>query len=150
MGNTKNSKNTHISRGKFTRAKRKISTVQKKLNGNRIISLHQLQHQVEFIADHTANCKSYNDIVERREGLASVFTIQCSGCNEKFTLPTSIKVKGPSGHQYWENNVAAVWGQMSTGGGHTTLRRKANRRMVVEPPPRINEICWKKYGNFTK
>ena len=102
-----------------------------------------------------------------------MFTIQCSGCNEKFTLPTSIKVKGPSGHQYWENNVAAVWGQMSTGGGHTTLQETmsvlglptmtkksfmaAERRIgewsVVEPPPRINDICWKTgegYSNFTK
>jgi len=30
-------------------------------------------------------------------------------------------VKGISGKHYWETNLAAVWGQMSTGGGHSTL-----------------------------
>lgn len=29
---------------------------------------------------------------------------------------------GPSGHKYWECNLAAVWGQMSVGGGHSTLQ----------------------------
>ena len=51
--------------------------------------------------------------------MASVFTIRC---NEDFTLATSTKVKEPSEHQYWENNLAAVWGQMSAGGGHATLQ----------------------------
>ena len=127
MGNTKNSKNTHISRGKFTRrAKRKTNAVQK-LNGNRIISLQQLQHQVEVIADHTANCKSYNDILiheEQRQGLASVFTIQCSGCNEKFTLPTSIKVKGPVlGKQFNSSmgpNIYRWWPHNITGDNVST------------------------------
>jgi len=30
-------------------------------------------------------------------------------------------VKGLTGKLYWEANVAATWGQMSTGGGHSRL-----------------------------
>ena len=30
-------------------------------------------------------------------------------------------MKGISGKPTWESNLAVVWGQMSTGGGHTTL-----------------------------
>ena len=51
--------------------------------------------------------------------MASVFAIRC---NEDFTLATAAKVKEPSGHQYWENNLAAVWGQMLAGGGHASLQ----------------------------
>ncbi len=31
-------------------------------------------------------------------------------------------MKGPNGYQRWECNLAAVWGQMSTGGGHSVLQ----------------------------
>ena len=34
-------------------------------------------------------------------------------------FPTSSKVASLSGSKRWECNVAAVWGQMATGGGHT-------------------------------
>ena len=34
---------------------------------------------------------------------------------------TSSKTKGISGGRYWECNLAAVWGQMVTGGGHAPL-----------------------------
>jgi len=60
-------------------------------------------------------------IETHRDGLASTLTTYCSNCNEEFTLHTSSKVKGLTGRPYWEANVAATWGQMSTGGGHSTL-----------------------------
>lgn len=37
------------------------------------------------------------------------------------TLETSPKVKGPRNYSRWECNLAAVWGQMATGGGHSHL-----------------------------
>ena len=37
-------------------------------------------------------------------------------------LYTSEKVKGPNGYTRWECNLAAVWGQMTTGGGHSNLQ----------------------------
>ena len=58
---------------------------------------------------------------QHREGLASILTTRCEGCHATFSFSTSVKVHGMTGGQYWENNLAAVWGQMSTGGGHTPL-----------------------------
>ena len=48
----------------------------------------------------------------------------CSGCRMEVVFPTSSKVTdlgGGGGGQRWECNLAAVWGQMSTGGGHAPL-----------------------------
>ena len=38
-------------------------------------------------------------------------------------LETSAKVTCPRGSRRWECNIAAVWGQMATGGGHKKLER---------------------------
>ena len=37
------------------------------------------------------------------------------------SFPTSTKVSGPIGN-YWTTNLAAVWGQMATGGGLNSLQ----------------------------
>ena len=56
-------------------------------------------------------------------GLASILQGQCSICSHKITLETSPKVRGARGYPQWECNVvAAVWGEMVTGGGgHSRL-----------------------------
>ena len=51
------------------------------------------------------------------DGLASKPITHC----QDFTLQASSEVKGLTGKPQWEIIVAAVWGQMSTGGGHSTL-----------------------------
>ena len=43
-------------------------------------------------------------------------------CNQSFQLETSKKVKGPRGCNRFECNLAAVWGQMATGTGHSQLQ----------------------------
>lgn len=43
-------------------------------------------------------------------------------CGHTILLQSSSKVKGPRGYQRWECNLAAVWGQMTTGGGHSHLQ----------------------------
>ena len=58
---------------------------------------------------------------ECKAGLASILTTCCTGCNKEFSFPTSSKVQGSSGGSFWECNLAAVWGQMMSGGGHATL-----------------------------
>ena len=40
-------------------------------------------------------------------------------CNVK--LESSVKIVGPKGIKRWECNVAAVWGQIATGGGYSKL-----------------------------
>ena len=68
-----------------------------------------MQHYVVVITKHAAKCGSeMKPNGEKRE--ASVFY------NIKFE--TSKKMKGPRG---WECNLAAVWGQLSSGGGHRPL-----------------------------
>ena len=51
----------------------------------------------------------------------SVLSAKCSGCRMEVAFSTSSKVSGLSGGKRWECNLAAVWGQMSTGGGHVPL-----------------------------
>jgi len=138
MGSKKNA-STHVSRGKFKKRKvpKKATAVSSSmpsppLNGSRIINLENLQEHVQTIVNHAISCPSTsrNSVDDQvavtmnethRDGLASTLTTHCSNCNEEFTLHTSSKVKGLTGKPYWESNVAATWGQMSTGGGHSRL-----------------------------
>ena len=59
---------------------------------------------------------------ESRQGLASIIGMKCNGCNSVMKLETSAKVSCPTGTKRWECNIAAVWGQMTTGGGHSKLK----------------------------
>jgi len=56
-----------------------------------------------------------------RCGMASILVTQCSGCSEKISFSTSTKVEAPNGNLYLSSNLAAVWGQMATGGGFNPL-----------------------------
>ncbi len=42
------------------------------------------------------------------------------------SLKTSKKVPGPKGKMRWEVNLAAVWGQISTGGGFAKLHESTS------------------------
>ena len=59
--------------------------------------------------------------VKDKQGLCSIVTSRCTGCLKEFQFATSSRARGLSGGQYWECNLAAVWGQMATGGGHAPL-----------------------------
>ena len=54
-------------------------------------------------------------------GLASILSSRCAGCLQEFKFSTSSKVQGITGGKCWKTNLAAVWGQMCTGGGHMPL-----------------------------
>ena len=95
--------------------------------GSRIVNLQNLEGYVSMIAKHAAECPSSgpSSIViddELRLGLASVLKTKCTGCGVSLKLQTSQRVKGPKGDTQWESNLAAVWGQMATGGGHSKLQ----------------------------
>ena len=97
--------------------------IQNRLQGSRIINMGKLQQYIATVTTHAANCGG--DIVlvgESRDGLASIIFSKCSKCEYNIRFDTSTKVKGPNGYQRWECNLAAVWGQMSTGGGHSKLQ----------------------------
>ncbi len=86
--------------------------------GSRIINLNELQNYVGQLTAHAIKCNSAIILSgEKRAGLAAVLSCHCSRCNFVIPLNTSRKVVGPRGRLHWEANLAAVWGQMSTGGG---------------------------------
>ena len=128
----------HVDRGKF---KKRVSpnSCNKKpkrlsLNSSRIIKLKNLDSAIQSISAHAATCpgclsnaSSSNQAVSLlgetdRKGLASVLTARCNYCKEEINIQTSSKVRCQKGASRWEHNLAAVWGQMSTGGGFTPLR----------------------------
>ena len=97
------------------------------IEGCRIVNIQLLQPFVEDISSHSSKCKrgSFSLIGEsKRSGLASVLYAKCSRCHKKMPFSTSSKVHGLSGRKRWEVNLAAVWGQMATGGGHYPLREQ--------------------------
>ncbi len=92
------------------------------LGGSRIINLDKLQQYTKELSQHASNCDGSVTLSgEVRHGLASIFSGKCSKCSHTITLETSSKVKGPCKHARWECNLAAVWGQMVTGSGHSHL-----------------------------
>ncbi len=92
------------------------------IDGSRIMNLNKLKEYTDELTLHASRCKGSIILKgETRFGLASILTWQCSKCPHKIALETSPKVKGPSKYSRWECNLAAVWGQMTTGGGHSHL-----------------------------
>ena len=90
--------------------------------GSRVINLEKLQQYTDNLIAHATHCDGSITLTgETRDGLASVLSCHCSTCQDTITFETSKKVKGPRGYRRWECNLGAVWGQMSTGGGHTQL-----------------------------
>ena len=89
---------------------------------SRIVNLDKLQQYVNDLSIHSAQCgDSFVLTGETRQGFASILAGQCSACNHSISLETSPKVKGLKQYARWECNLAAVWGQMVTGGGHQNL-----------------------------
>ena len=92
------------------------------IGGSRIINLELLQKYTNDLTIHSARCGGNISLTgETRHGLASILKGQCSSCGHTITFATSPKVKGPRQFCRWECNLAAVWGQMATGGGHSHL-----------------------------
>ena len=56
-----------------------------------------------------------------KDYVGSVLSYKCRGCEETISFATSTKIKIFSGHNYWSCNIAAIWGQMATGGGFNHL-----------------------------
>ena len=93
------------------------------IEGSRIINIDKLLLFIDRLTSHTVQCGGAVILQgEVRDGLASILSTSCSTCGDVIQLETSDKVQGPRGYRRWECNLAAVWGQMSTGGGHTQLQ----------------------------
>ena len=81
--------------------------------GNRIVNLGNLIKYTQAVSKHSKACTSgvVNLIKEtKHDGLASVLSAKCSDCSHEITFPTSNKLSGLGRQDYWECNLAAVWG----------------------------------------
>ena len=120
---------SHACQGKYAVKKQPLKGGESPKSGSavggcRIVNMDQLQKFVAQVSSHSRSCQngSISLTGERyREGLASVLSATCSSCHMEVAFPTSSKVTGLGGGQRWECNLAAVWGQMSTGEGHAPL-----------------------------
>ena len=135
MGSKSNRKNSHISRGKYKKKRPPVRWQKKEtsatdmtpsppVQGSRIINLEKLAPFINSVSEHSKTCQLGTVSLTGetyRAGLASILSAKCSGCRMEIAFPTSSKVASLSGSQLWECNVAAVWGQMATGGGHAPL-----------------------------
>ena len=91
--------------------------------GSRIMDLDNLGSDLKEISSHSVHCGGMcvleGEIMQA--GLAAVLSVKCIKCESTFCIHSSKRVKTSDGHQRWVVNVAAVLGQMSTGGGATSL-----------------------------
>ena len=117
MGN-KNSRGSHNSNGKyckksknFTKNKTTVgNNISVSFNTSRIINLNKLKSHLSTISRHVATCHSCQTsngkIVlhgeKYRAGFASILTSFCTGCKKQFLFPTTSKVSGMNGSQYWK------------------------------------------------
>ena len=98
-----------------------------------------------YITVHSSKCGgNIIPIGEKCNGLASVLSSKCTECEYKIVLETSNKMKVPNEYQLWECNLAAVWGQMATGGGHTPLKETVGVLRV----PVMNVAFSKRKGHW--
>lgn len=58
--------------------------------------------------------------------MACILSANCSHCRLEIGFPTSTKISRVGGGKRCECNVAAVWGQMCSGGGHAHLKETAS------------------------
>ncbi len=89
------------------------------LEGSRIVNLDNLQEFIDQLMTHASQC-SIQIILsgEKKAGLASIISSRCQ-------LSYSFDNIKESSWSQWQitvgGNLAAVWGQMSTGGGYSKL-----------------------------
>lgn len=57
-----------------------------------------------------------------RKGLGCVIQFRCDGSNMTLAVETQPKSKGPGGQLRHSINIAAVWGFMAMGGGHSNMK----------------------------
>ena len=109
------------------------------LKGSQIINLDQLQKYIGELITHAVKCSSQIILNgEKKDGLVSVLFSLCS--RYSFDLNISRKEVGPNGKLRREANLAAVWGQMSTGGGYSKLKETMSTLDVPVMSPK-NFIC---------
>ena len=68
-----------------------------------------------------------------RKGLGCIIQFRCDGCGMSLAVETHPKSKGPSGRPRYNINIAAVWGFMATGGGHSNMKEILSLLNIPSP-----------------
>ena len=98
----------------------------------RIMNLQLLSKHIEDVAHHVVTCSACHTVAQSsdaivilgekdRNRLASIMGCKFKGCGQELTFATSTKTAGLTGKMFWTKNLAAVWGQMTVGGGFNSL-----------------------------
>lgn len=97
------------------------------LKGSRVISLEKLRDAILTITRHSTTCQSEVELIGevRRDGLGCILLAKCSKCSEEFKIRSCDKIdlsrEDGTKRTTYQTNVAAMMGQMSTGGGCSSL-----------------------------
>ena len=103
------------------------------------------------VTQHIASCRSCQEKALQKDktliifgklnraGMVSTLCCRCTGCHQDFNFSTSSKVQGMTGGKCWETNLAAVWSQMCTGGGHAPLAETMSRQSFMSTERKICE-----------
>ena len=94
------------------------------ITGSRIMNMTELSKSIEHITSHSAKCGG-NCMLEGEThvGLATVISARCTNCHHEFKINSSTYTTTSTGAKKWHINIAAVLGQMSTGGGNARLEK---------------------------
>ena len=103
------------------------------------MDLENLGSGLAEISSHSGQCGGMCvlDGEVMRAGLASILSVQCLKCGTKFQINSSKYMKTADGGQRWVVNVAAVLGQMATGGGATSLTCSVTPMNVSGMPKKL-------------
>ena len=113
------------------------------IEGSKIINIEKLNKYINDLTVRVSKCGGTMSLAgEKRYGLASILSSRCTYGFE-IILESSNKVKGPLGYTRWECNLGAVWGQITTGGGHSPLQET----MSVLGIPVMSKPCFQKTEN---
>ena len=92
--------------------------------GSRIMNMGELSKAVKELTSHSAQCGGYFVLEGELShiGLAVVLLAKCSKCQVEFTINSSRRITNSTNcSKKWHINLAAVLGQMSSGGGNARL-----------------------------
>ena len=94
------------------------------ITGSRIMNMTELSKSIEHLTSHSAKCGGYCMLEgETHVGLATVISARCTNCHQEFKISSSTYTTTSTGAKKWHINIAAVLGQMSTGGGNARLEK---------------------------
>ena len=88
------------------------------------MDIKEFATQVQKISGHSASCGGHCILTGEQKlcGLASTLSFQCSKCKCVFKIESSKTATLNDGSDGWMVNVAAVLGQVTTGGGLFTSK----------------------------